>query len=328
MKRYLESRKGQPKGSPTLSRPDIGPSIKETEPWPDPPTRSNKDDIGLWVSSISQKFRALPKRTVRPKESEDSSLVIVLSDIHYGKLTPTFNADICKARLLSMPEQLLSKFELPVIDEIVLILLGDLVEGEEVFPGQVHSIEMPLIEQVRGATENIWEMLLLLAKYFPEAVLRVETCHGNHGRVSRHASPLTNWDNLIHQSLGLLAARDLEKRIQVNVNLEPFLKFSVKGKNGFANHYGVKHLGTPSMQVKVAGWLDENDFDFMIAAHWHKWEIGTQFGRILIKNGSLCGPDELSERMAVFDPPRQAFFFVTEGSPIWGNSFFEWPGEF
>ena len=89
-------------------------------------------------------------------------------------------------------------------------------------------------------------------------------------------------------------------------------------------HHGVKHMGTPAMQLKVAGWFMNKQFDFMLHGHWHEWHVGNWIGKIVVGNGCMCGADELSERIAKEDKARQGFFYVTPGQPLGGFSFVEW----
>jgi hypothetical protein len=62
----------------------------------------------------------------------------------------------------------------------------------------------------------------------------------------------------------------------------------------------------------------------MCHGHWHAWAVDAQFGKIVMKNGSLPGEDDLSERMGVWEPPRQGWLLIKHGMPINQFGFFEW----
>jgi predicted phosphodiesterase len=256
-----------------------------------------------------------------PVNSPLSSLVVVLSDTHFGKHTDSFNLSVAKERMLSIPENLAKK-DLPEFDEIVVLLVGDMIEGEDIYPTQSHHVEVPAIDQVRLCTEALWELFVRLEQKF-DVPVRVETCPGNHGRVSKTANEKTNWDNVIYHLLNVMGTMAKNPKININCNFEEFHRFKVKDRTGLLYHHGVKHTGTPGMRIKIAGWTASKNFDFLVHGHWHEWHVGNWLGKWVIGNGCMCGPDDLAERMAVEDDARQAFFIVTPGQPLWGFSFIE-----
>lgn len=256
-------------------------------------------------------------------DGNDSTLVICLSDTHFGKQTKVFSLGKAYDRLLAMPDLIVAKGGLPPVDEIVVLLAGDMVEGEDIYATQNNHIECSAIEQVQACSRAIWHMLLKLRKVFNVRV-RVETVPGNHGRVSKTANEQTNWDNVVYHILGVMANMRDDKDLVVNCNFNTFKTFSVKDKKGLIYHHGVKHTGTPSMREKVAGWAHGKNFDFLVHGHWHEWHVGNWLGKFVIANGCLCGPDDLAERMGKEDTARQAYFFVSPDKPVWGFSFVEW----
>lgn len=256
-----------------------------------------------------------------------SSLCILLSDTHIGKMTDHFDSEVFRERLLAIPEKIQKELTLPVdLEEIVVMLAGDMLEGENIYETQANHIEMPAIDQVQTAIDVFWKLINSLKETFKVRV-RVETCPGNHGRISKQAAERSNWDNVIYQTLGYLATVAKDDKIQVNVNFEAFHTFQVQDKVGMLFHHGTKHLGTASMQSKVAGWLHTKKFDFMCHGHWHNWSVNTQFGKLVMKNGSLPGDDDLSERMGDSNPPRQGWLLVRKGQSINSVGFFEWSNE-
>jgi predicted phosphodiesterase len=261
----------------------------------------------------------------RAVRSDNTSLVVVLSDTHYGKYTDYFNLKVAQERMRSVPSSIFNSIN-PGIDEVVLVLAGDMVEGEDIYATQNNKLECPVFEQTQICAQSIWETVLLFRKLF-DCRVRVETCPGNHGRMSKTANEKSNWDNVVYHILRLSAHMHKDPEIVINANFGNFITFPVKDKVGMAYHKGVKHDGTPAMQLKIAGWDKAKKFDFMVHGHWHRWHIGNWMGRLVVGNGCMCGPDDLSEEMAVDDNARQAYFFVTPEKPIWGFSFVEWETE-
>jgi hypothetical protein len=287
------------------------------------PNPADRADFNTFVDNlIEQSSQVTIARAKAP--TTGSSLCILLSDTHIGKQTENFNKEVFIERLTSIPEKIQREITLPSdLQEFVLMLSGDMLEGENIYETQAHHIEMPVIDQVQVAVDTIWQLALKLKDTFRKPV-RIVTCPGNHGRVSKLASEKTNWDNIIYQTLGYLVTVSLQRDISIDLNFNAFVTFPVQDKTGMLFHHGTKHLGTPAMQSKVAGWLYTKNFDFMCHGHWHHWEVGTQFGKLVMKNGSLPGDDDLSERMGVYDPPRQGWLLVRKEQPINQVGFFEW----
>jgi len=277
-----------------------------------------------WLNDIIEYTKQSPVvPSFGPIESDNSSLVIQLSDLHFGKSTQYFDLDIASERLLSMVNEIYERIQNIQIDEIIVVLIGDLVEGEDIFASQATKLTCSVIEQTEACTKSLWKMLTALEKLF-EVPIRVEHVPGNHGRMSKTASEVTNWDNVICNNLYLLSSLT-DNKIHIKKNYKKFNTFKVKDKIGGMCHEGVRHTGTPATQIKIAGWIVGKSLDFLLHGHYHEWSIGGWLGNLVLANGSLCGPDDLAERMGNEGIARQGYFLVTPGKPLWGFGFIEWP---
>lgn len=282
----------------------------------------DRAEFNVFVDELIEASKNIKTVLAVPPEN-GSSLCILLSDTHIGKLTSSFNRSVFEDRLLSIVEKTQTEVAIPEdMEEIVLMLAGDMLEGEDIYQTQSHHLEMPAIDQVQIAVDTFWTLACRLQNVFRVPV-RIVTCPGNHGRVSKTASEKSNWDNVIYQTLAYIA-HNAKNGIQVDANFDSFHTFRVQDKTGMLFHHGTKHLGTAAMQTKVAGWLYTKNFDFMCHGHWHEFAVNTQFGKIVMKNGSLPGDDDLSERMGAHNPPRQGWLLIRKGQPINQFGFFEW----
>jgi hypothetical protein len=283
-----------------------------------------KQQAGLWLRAIASESSGFSFCRTPPIKSNNRSLVLMISDVHWGKQTKTYNMNIADQRILSIPETLRSK-TLPDFDEIVVLLLGDLVEGEDIHAHQNSVNEAPVITAYKRGTRTIWRLLLLLKQLF-DTPIRVETDPGNHGRMSKSSHPHSNWDNAIYESLAMISEFSGDIGISINVNLEDFCVVEVKNKKILLSHRGVKHAGTPAMTSKIAGWAISKDIDIVAHGHWHSYAFDSYIDKLRISNGSVVGPDDLAESMAKEDPPRQAYFIVDPNIPggIDSSSFIQW----
>jgi len=282
-----------------------------------------KFDTRQWIESLlftASSFKNNSKIEVVEEEG-DRALVLFLSDLHVGKNTTEYDTEEAIARILSIPKKIIEQVDLDNLSEIVVCLMGDIIEGEDVYPTQAAHLQTSSISQMKSAVEAIKDMLTELNDNFDGQII-VHSVPGNHGRISKTANEMSNWDNLIYYILGI--AFQSHPKIHVGSNMDEFLHFSVLDKKGMINHRGVRHTGTPAMQVKIAGWGRRGDLDFMAHGHWHTFAISEVAGLINISNGSMCGQDQLSERMAKHNTPKQAFMIVERDIPIQQFGFIQW----
>jgi len=237
------------------------------------------------------------------------SLVVLLSDMHFGELTDDgYCLAVAAQRVLSVPVMLKRRHTEP-LKEIVIILAGDIVDGSGVFRSQRARLECNALEQVRQAMRALWDMLGLFAVLFPDVVIRVATVPGNHGRVSHDHHEEANWDNAVYSMLSV-ANEMAGYPYQVELNFKKFYVVEVNGTKGLINHKGTKHLGTPAMMKRYTGWEKRFGFDWFVHGHWHKFGVNTWFNKLVMCNGSTAGPNELSDDMGVLDPLRQGWILV------------------
>lgn len=144
-----------------------------------------------------------PKPDKRRKGEEVA--VVMAADWQLGKRTPDYNSEICadRVKLLADKVRLLTEIQRSdhPVRECRLWLLGDLVEGEMIFPGQEHHIDSPLIDQIVTNGTAILAQLVtdLLATFETVSVVGVI---GNHGRIGGTKSfvyhPGTNADRMLY----------------------------------------------------------------------------------------------------------------------------------
>jgi len=151
--------------------------------------------------------------------------VLMLGDWQAGKTTPNFNIDILKKRINGvLADKVVGITDIQrshhPVDTLHMWLLGDLVEGELIFPGQAHEIDSSLYRQ---AMEVVPELLSGLIRRFLGYFQNIHICGvvGNHGRMggrsSRDMRPETNADLFAYKATHLLL-RD-EPRVTWNVPL-------------------------------------------------------------------------------------------------------------
>ena len=177
-----------------------------------------------------------PKLTYAKTKNEEVA-VITLADWQMGKKTPTYNSEICQKRI----EQYAKK-----VQEITAIhrkshnikkahiwILGDIVEGIDIFPGQAWVVDSGLYRQImKNGLESLTNFIREMLATFEE--VKVVSVIGNHGRIGRYGTfhPEDNADRILYETTKLMFAD--EKRLEW-INPEAF-----EGDRGW---YAVDKIG-------------------------------------------------------------------------------------
>lgn len=259
------------------------------------------------------------------------SLVLVLSDTHDGKHTPTFNPKVFQGRINSIPAKLLSHPALPKegIESVHVILGGDMIDGENMYPHNQAVLKESALDQTLHATNVFATMLRQLSTLFRGATIHVHSIPGNHGRVSHIHHPKTNFDNLFYAQLSerLLSTADFEgipSAIRFEPNYNPFKVIKVQTTKILLYHHGVPHLGTPATRNKFCGWMQRFGTTALVHGHHHRVDFNSYRNYWRIANGSLPGTDDYSDELGEYGAPAQVFFTVSSKVGICGLSYLEW----
>jgi hypothetical protein len=156
-----------------------------------------------------------------------TKLLLLLSDSHVGRWTERSNLKVVGLQFRKVGTELMQALrQAPDCDEVIIALLGDIVEGENIYPAQEHFLDQvnpELLKQVFPYLEGLKEassVHTLLQAYlaaqfiFKEVVepvakarfkLRLASVIGNHGRINRH-HPQTNGDAICYLLLKEMCA--------------------------------------------------------------------------------------------------------------------------
>lgn len=265
------------------------------------------------------------RKTKRPKlKPNHESLVILNSDFHIGKRVVdestghvTFDSKIAIKRIKRLMgenldkliEHILSSSEL---DEIVILNIGDLVDGEAIYYLQHQHIDKYLGEQIEIATRVKWSLIESLWNEFGIPI-REEFVVGNHGKGHADYEGMTNFDSLIHLNLGIL--RDISGNENITIGDSPNAKnkiVTIRNHNILMRHYAPQQVETASAFRKYAGWLNIYNYDAIVTGHFHSPSIAYFQGRPIIRNGSIVGEDEYSRELGRTSNPSQIVFGISD----------------
>lgn len=274
------------------------------------------------ASGVNYRPVAKPRSTRQTGETA----VVLLSDWQLAKVTPSYSSEVCATRIATLAEKVRELTEIqradhPVTD-IRVYLLGDLVEGEMIFPGQAHRIDASLFRQVMlDGPQILGDFLRSMASTFSD--VQVTGVIGNHGRIGGRASkdyhPESNADSMMYEATRF----QLEK--QPNVKWAPnftegerhwFAKDTVGSKTFFMFHGdqikgGFAGFPWYGFGKKILGWNRLYGFDYAVSGHFHTPVRGYYNGITHWGNGTTESDNTYAaESLSSAGVPSQQLLFV------------------
>jgi len=282
--------------------------------------RAVKDEIGFYKESPIES----PKHDTRTTGEEVA--VAVLADWQLAKVTPDYNSQVCEDRISIFAEKICHLTDIQRQDhpvrELHIWALGDIIEGELIFPGQSFLVDGGLYRQITIDGPRIMRNFVKRMLQHFEKVVFVGVI-GNHGalggRSRRDHDPETNGDRMLYRI------------VQLMFEDEDRIEFHIPDGHGERHWYAIDKIGNYSsllchgdqfsslstmysFQKKVYGWkigaLGE-DFDDVYIGHFHtptKMTFNTIQMRI---SGSPESTNTYaSESLAAIGRPSQPLMFV------------------
>lgn len=295
--------------------------------------KNKKDDLaGAVYRAVTDIMSDTPPKppVAAPKKDRRSSneevAVAVISDWQLAKVTPDYDSPTCERRIQQFANKIVDLTNIQRADhpvkKIHVWALGDIVEGELIFPGQSFLIDGGLYRQVTVDGPRILkDFLNTLLENFEE--VHFTGVIGNHGAIGgrgrRDHDPETNADRMLYRIMSLIFEN------------EPRITFDIPDGRGEKHWYAIDRIGNYSslllhgdqfsglsamysFQKKVYGWkigaLGE-DFDDVYSGHWHTPTKMT-FNTIQVRvSGSPESTNTYaSESLAAIGRPSQPLMFV------------------
>jgi len=252
------------------------------------------------IAEVRAALRDLPDVKPPPIPKADSRKLdeevawLFLSDTQIGKVTPTYNVRVAEKRILACADTLCRLTELrrsaAKLDRCVLILGGDMVEGEGIFASQPYEIEIGAMQQsVQSAPQAFARAIRTLASAFNHVDIRCVV--GNHGRlglIMGPTHPLTNWDRVCYEVTQMLV-QDL-KNVDFKISADFWWHEDVLGHGQLVVHGDqIQGSGTDGPLARAAmGWIDSMEYKWEILwmGHFHNPRYMAVNKRIVIVNGT------------------------------------------
>ncbi len=308
-----------------LEKCEVDPAIRQlVTPKKD---RDAYNAIAQAISRMRRDFEPPKVQKWNPKGKFDETEVIVLSDLHLGKKVVIegqviFDKDIAEQRLKSIVSGMHHLNESYIrpnhsIDELVILLLGDIVDGELIYLGQPYNQDLPLLDQLIISTRLIKKELIdPVSQTFGS--VRVVSVPGNHGEIRNDRGehvmhPKTNFDSILALMLQL-ACQDL-KNVSFEIATTTMHTTMIRNWKFLLAH-NLPSAGQTAFRKRYGGYFERFRFDASVHGHWHTPELAFFNTKPIIQNGSLVGTDDYALDLAFNTVPSQLMFTVSNKRPV------------
>lgn len=286
------------------------------------------------VHSLDYNPPELPKPKIDKRKNISKEIAVLhISDTQIGKITTTYNSAVAVHRLELLVDKTIeittARRKNAKIEEIHVILGGDIVEGEQIFPHQAHLIDQAVINQAMSAAGILAAIVeRLLCVYRKVKVICVKGNHGRNGPRHNHGHPDTNWDVVCYQH-----TENLLKTAGAKSRYSGRLEFIISKEFYYVDYtYDWGHLIVhgdqisgggagfpwPGVARKIFKWADSitQAWDYMWMGHFHTLNSGVFNHKMLLANGTTESDNEFAlEQLASQGEPvqRLAFFNKKKG---------------
>lgn len=316
----------------TYSKAELDDYLSTTTPRPPltpPPIPMAQSSLspGLIKKKALELIRQISEATdvgaLRPSVFEETESgitpILCLSDLHFGEKIERngreiFNLEIAEARFMDIIDQAINarEYEGHTIDNFVVLLAGDIIDGELIFPAQAYESDGALFLQLQKATKIVWQGLAEIAAHYPVQVYCVP---GNHGRTSKLHNQMSNWDNALYFALRMMSSfSDLD--IEIVLPHQLWMDFPVRQWTVHTRHIGVNQAVTAGPFKKVSSWMDNHSADLFFYGHYHDPCMFSHGYRRIFKNGALPPLNEFAERNGFEESIGQWLVAVSDQSPV------------
>lgn len=256
------------------------------------------------------------------KKGQAMTMELMLSDIHYGKKTPKFNLEVCRARMQKLSTVFLQELQRKTkegynVERIIIALLGDIIESYT-----MHGLESAVgcefgnSQQVQSAITSLYyDAILPIAK--TGIKVDVPCVTGNHDRTEHSRTMndpgLNNLTWVIYSSLEEMCKIAGLKNVSFQIAKGPYIIGKIYENNILWEHGdNVKGQSKKSFEslMEQRGRQNNVTVHFGRFGHWHEFAVFDR-GRIIV-NESVCGLDSYANVMGFDSKAGQTINFYVE----------------
>jgi len=260
---------------------------------------------------------------VTENNGETEAMVIHFPEMHVGVKSRQINKESWEPIFVDVKDNTLkiwARVDASVaVAEVHVLMTGDMITGETVFPGQPFEIDMTVVEQLSVFVNNATAYLEAV-----QAATRVKvTVHcvwGNHGRVSRFSATESNWDRVAYMFLRERVAHN--ENIVIEISDEFYKMVDIRGHTYLLTHgdsiqmyQSIPLYGLIQASLKWAGSIGPHDV--MCVGHFHNTTMMQLNDTTILINGAAYKGDTWAlHKLKVKTDTRYWMFGVSDNRPI------------
>lgn len=269
---------------------------------------ANREDLLDAIDAVAKKVKRvdfkLPPQ-VKNKNKSDMTLELLLSDLHFGKKTETFNLQVARRRLNQITSTVLKEINKSKVhynvERIVIALMGDIIESSTMHGTEsAKGCEFGNSRQVQEAIDGLFELVILPIS---KTGIKVDIVGvtGNHDRTEEHRTfhnpGEENLTWIMYNAMKKFCEYSGLKNVSWTIPKNPYQLIQIYGENVLYEHFdNVKgsnlRSGIETLKSKRTNQLG-TPITFIRGGHYHEpAEFG--LGKITV-NGSLCGNDSYAD---------------------------------
>jgi hypothetical protein len=293
----------------------------------------------------SERPKVTPYKPPTPgsRAGKPETAALHLTDWQGAKRTVSYNTEVMKERVRQVLKNTIKLVEIQRTDhpvnDIVVMLGGDMIEGLFNFPTQPYEIDATLFDQFVNVATLLDETARFLAGRF--ANVRFIAEWGNHGRIGSKRAAVPKADNADRMTYQLAKAMSADlpnvtwsisdediQRVEVGNYRALLIHGDEVGRNGYASPTTlVKHVTSWKAGGYTTGLGEPWDFRDAYMGHYHthaQWPLPDGGGN-LFQTGSTESDNRYArDNLAVTATPSQRLHFidprkgrVTAQYPVW-----------
>ena len=273
-----------------------------------------QDSIRAAAAVLNAKPYVKPKAAKHDKKKSDMTLELLISDVHFGKLTDTFNHEVLKRRIAQIAKTTVAEIRRNQltynVERIVLAFIGDIIE----------SATMHGVESQRGCefgnSRQVQEALTILFRDLvvpiAETGVKVDCVGvtGNHDRTEMnrtfHHPGEENLTWIIYKTMEEFCKIKKLDNVSWSIPRDSYCVQDIYGESVLYEHYDNAGNGDRrALENLMAKRVRQTNqpLHFMRGGHFHEpAEFG--IGKIVV-NGSVPGNDSYSKVLGFDCEPSQ-----------------------
>lgn len=280
-----------------------------------------------------RKYRVPRKKSIKGKKM---AMELMLSDIHFGKKTKTFNIAILKKRLEHLSATFLDELKKKQkegynVDQIIISLIGDIIESYT-----MHGLESAIScefgnsVQIQQAIDNLFDLVFL-----PIAMtgikIHVPAVAGNHDRTEKNRTynnpgeTYVTW--VIYNALKRYCELSGLKNVTFDIPTDSYTTYDLFGKHTMLFEH-LDEIRSPTKDVceklmKKRGDQSGKVVKMLRGGHWHEY-VCFDRGKIII-NESGCGQDSFAKVKGYVSRSGQTINFYVDDNALPNGFLYSYP---